>query len=304
MSNVVHKLVLDRKVGSPTRKSLLLYMAYRASDDGSGVWASKPRMARELEMGERTVQKSTKELLNMGLISTAGRRRCSSGYTTVYQLNLKSIAALEPTNSQIEKTSTNCEANHPKGVQHVHPFDPVGKQQEVQDVRPTGAPDSSQEVQHVHPNHPLTIQEPSAAKAASTSDLQFAEFMDAHPRPRYSAESQKLLDALIAKGWSFADLLKAAQIYAEEQSSQKDPLFIAGSNSWLKRGGYEHALRGTNQTTAAELNSAKAIEDNYLNAIHTGNEALGKYTPVRNALTYIEQGEATIEQCRAVGISI
>ena len=54
MSNLVSNLVQTKKVGSNTQKSILMYMADKASDDGTGIWVSKKNMAADLEMAIRT----------------------------------------------------------------------------------------------------------------------------------------------------------------------------------------------------------------------------------------------------------
>ena len=45
MSNLVSNLIQTKKVGSLTKKAILMYMADKASDDGSGIWVSKANMA-------------------------------------------------------------------------------------------------------------------------------------------------------------------------------------------------------------------------------------------------------------------
>lgn len=134
MSNLVSALVQRRKVGSPTRKSVLMLMAACASDDGTGVWSSKANMARDLEMGKRTVQNCVEDLLNANLISQVGKRKCKNGFTTEYRLNLDAISALDRTRA----------GDAP-----------------VQEMHLTRAGDAPQDVQDVHPNSTGTILEPS-----------------------------------------------------------------------------------------------------------------------------------------------
>jgi pyocin large subunit-like protein len=97
MSFVVAGVVQRRKVGSPTRKAILMYMAGCASDDGSGVWTSKSNMAKDLEVGRRTVQRAVDELQEAGLISEVGQRKCKSGYTVEYRVNIEAVERLEST---------------------------------------------------------------------------------------------------------------------------------------------------------------------------------------------------------------
>ena len=73
MSNLVSNLVQTKKVGSNTQKSILMYMADKASDDGSGIWVSK-NMAADLEMAIRTLQTNIKDMVSAGIITEAGQK--------------------------------------------------------------------------------------------------------------------------------------------------------------------------------------------------------------------------------------
>ena len=95
MSNYVSTLCQRKKAGSQVKKAILMYMADKASDDGSGIWVSKANMAADLEMGVRTVQENIKHMIAMGVIIKAGERECKSGYTVDYTLNLDVIRTLE-----------------------------------------------------------------------------------------------------------------------------------------------------------------------------------------------------------------
>lgn len=318
MSNSVYDLVLSRKVGATTRKAVLLYMAGRASDDGSDVWAGKVRMMRELELTKNPILKALRELIGMGLIHEVGKRPCSSGYTIVYDLNLKSISALEPSNPKLKKHSMNIEASHPQGVQEVNPLGVAERVQEVHDVNPIRANDKDQEVHQMHPtssldepqgvhevnpNHPITIHESSAAVAASTRDLEFENFLKAHPRGKDPVKSRKLYDAVVASGVPSSDLLKAARVYADQQKDQTYRM-IAGSDSWLEKRGYEDALRSLVAVSGAENVSETMI----LDATRIKNHDATKYGPLqfspRLAQWLLEEGLLTTDDCRAAGIAL
>ena len=75
MSNLVSNLVQTKKVGSNTQKSILMYMADKASDDGSGIWVSKKNMAADLEMAIRTMQTNIRDMVSAGIISEAGQKK-------------------------------------------------------------------------------------------------------------------------------------------------------------------------------------------------------------------------------------
>ena len=105
MSNEVYTLCKRRKVGSAIRKAVLLMMADFASDDGSGIWASKPNMAADLEMSETALRDAIRALMEAGVLSEVGQRRCQNGFTVEYAINLQAVADL-PTTRDRAKSRT------------------------------------------------------------------------------------------------------------------------------------------------------------------------------------------------------
>lgn len=77
-----------------SRKAVLAYFAERANDDGTGIWASKRRIAAEIECSKQTVISTINDLIADGLISKVGRRHNLNGYTVEYDLLLPAISAL------------------------------------------------------------------------------------------------------------------------------------------------------------------------------------------------------------------
>jgi len=169
MSNEVSVLVQKRVAGSATKKSVLVYLADRASDDGSGIWTSKAHIAADTELSKRSVQNVMNDFEASGLIIKTGKKKCQNGYTFEYSINLDVAKSLPET-----RKSTGA-GDSP--VHHVHL---------------TGAGDSPQDVHHVHPNLPLTIHEPSNAQECaddlfhkqSNSEVtdSFKEFWDMYPK--------------------------------------------------------------------------------------------------------------------------
>ena len=94
MSYKVTALVYSRRFGSPPRKQVIAYMADRASESGEGVFCSKATIAADTELCRTAVYKAINELLKMGVIVAAGKRRCRNGYTIIYDLDLDAIASL------------------------------------------------------------------------------------------------------------------------------------------------------------------------------------------------------------------
>ena len=84
MSRKIAALVYSRKTGSMLRKALLNYMAERASDDGSGIWASKKRMALEIEASRRAIITNIQTLVDEGLLIEVGKKKHKNGWTMEY----------------------------------------------------------------------------------------------------------------------------------------------------------------------------------------------------------------------------
>jgi len=86
-----------RKVGGPTRKIILLMLGDCANDDGSGIWPSKATVAAKTEVHKDTVKKHIREMVKAGLLIEVGKKPCSNGFTTVYNMDLDILSAYELT---------------------------------------------------------------------------------------------------------------------------------------------------------------------------------------------------------------
>lgn len=223
MSNDVANMVMRRRVGSPTRKAVLLFMAGRASDDGTGVYTSKSNMARDLEMGRRTVQKCIDDLVSEGLISESGTRPCSSGLTVEYRLNLTAIEALPDTREPVPSRAGGA---HHNAVQDVHT---------VQEVHGGCAGRAHQAVQDVHTRHPITIHEPSNKIRANKKQVEAEEAVEIYnaaaketgwpkvqrlTKPRISAIAGRLKEVGGMDGWRDAIARARASPFLTGQTSR------------------------------------------------------------------------------------
>ena len=94
MSNDLITQVYQRKVGSLTRKAVLALFADKANDDGTGIWASKQRMADELGTTRQTIITTIKSLIDDGLIREVGQRKCANGFTVEYTIAIKALLAI------------------------------------------------------------------------------------------------------------------------------------------------------------------------------------------------------------------
>jgi biotin operon repressor len=152
MSRFVAALVYQKRAGSMARKSILAYCAERANDDGSGIWASKVRIAKEVECSKQTVIDTLKTFVDEGLMIEAGRRKTPHGYTVEYAINIAAVKAL------------------PDAFEDPHSVDDLGSGSKIGPVKPFDGsthltPRSQlagpQGVNPLDPNRPLTVLKPS-----------------------------------------------------------------------------------------------------------------------------------------------
>lgn len=94
MSWKVQAIVGERVCGSITRKMVLLNMASRANDDGTGVYASLTMIAGWCEVDARTVRRVVRELEDQGLIRQVGWRTVKHGKINEWEVNSAAIEAL------------------------------------------------------------------------------------------------------------------------------------------------------------------------------------------------------------------
>ena len=85
------------RFGSATRKQIIMNLANKASDDGTGIWCSKHTIARHTELSLATVKRIIREFLAEGMLVATGLRDTSRhGQTVVYRIVLEAVAQLEP----------------------------------------------------------------------------------------------------------------------------------------------------------------------------------------------------------------
>jgi DNA-binding Lrp family transcriptional regulator len=106
VSHKVVTLVYSRRVGTAHRKSILAYLADRASDDGRGVFCSKGTIADETEIARSTVFKTIRDLVDEGVLIEVGTRACKNGATVVYDMNLEVIRAFPGVKSDKSEVPT------------------------------------------------------------------------------------------------------------------------------------------------------------------------------------------------------
>lgn len=109
--------VYRRQVGNMARTAVMILFADKASDDGSGIWASKQRMADELGASKQTIIATVKSLIADGLVKEVGHRKSPNGYTVEYAINVKALSALPLVKSHAIDQSKNLTGQNPSPVQ-------------------------------------------------------------------------------------------------------------------------------------------------------------------------------------------
>lgn len=199
MSWKVANLCADRIFGSAARKQIIMFLADKASDDGSGIWCSKGTIQRHTELGESTVKRTITDFLREGILIETGRRPCKNGFTVIYRIVLDRVMALESSAEPDEGTGSRVDP-----VQR----DP-GRESRVDGVRGP----------RWTPNHPETIHKPPTRKRAEAAvDEKVERIWAAYPKDRQRGKAACLskIEEALKEGVDLDDLQRAVQAYATE----------------------------------------------------------------------------------------
>ncbi|WP_158644537.1 helix-turn-helix domain-containing protein [Paracoccus jeotgali] len=199
MSNLISATVQRRVVGSATRKSVLLYMADKAADDGSGIWTSKANIARDLELGVRAVQYAIRSLVDAGLLIEIGQRDCKHGYTVEYGIVIDVVSVLPSTRDtppDRDKTASRRPADKCDSP-------PAPDAPHAPDAGVTPARGAPLPLHHVHPNHPmnLTTTPPAEDAAVDKSDPQARCLAAAGPGLCPASRAEIIKTSEVIAGW-------------------------------------------------------------------------------------------------------
>jgi hypothetical protein len=94
VSNHLISAAYSRKLGSMARMAVMGLMADKASDDGTGIYASKQTMADELDTSKQTVIATIKSLVADGLLIEVGQRKSPNGFTVEYAIVVRALLGL------------------------------------------------------------------------------------------------------------------------------------------------------------------------------------------------------------------
>ena len=199
MSNLISASVQRRVVGSATRKSVLLYMADKAADDGSGIWTSKANIARDLELGIRAVQYAIRDLVDTGLLIEIGQRDCKHGYTVEYGIVVDALGALPSTRDvppDRDKTAARTAVDN-------RDRPPAPDAPHAPDAGVTPARGAPLPLHHVHPNHPknLTTTPPLEAGPVDNPDPQTRCLAVAGPGLCPASRAEIIKTGEVISGW-------------------------------------------------------------------------------------------------------
>ena len=112
MSKKLVNLVYGKTCGGQTRKAVLVAMADRANDDGSGVWVSKTRLAAEIEVTRQTIYQIVRELVEADILIDKGKRNGKRGYTIQYDMNVRALRQFPDSWAETEDYEV-CEDDQP-----------------------------------------------------------------------------------------------------------------------------------------------------------------------------------------------
>ncbi|MCP4207669.1 MAG: hypothetical protein GY767_11560 [Shimia sp.] len=275
----------ERRFGSAARKQIIMFLADKASDDGSGIWCSKGTIQRHTELGESTVKRTINDFLQEGILIQTGQRRCQNGYTVIYRIVLDGVSQLESTaEPEIETGST---------------VDPVQSEPGTGSmVDGVGGPQWT-------PNHPKTIHKPPTRRreaAEEVEDFESEKILAAYPedRIRNPRTSLRLIAATVKAGVKPDDLLQAVKAYAKESEGYTRSK-VCFSDNWFKMRRWEKGL------AEVQADREKARE-----AEAKGRASLAEWIQVRHPLCrhitnrqiedLVASNLVTVEQVRAAGL--
>ncbi|WP_259988068.1 hypothetical protein [Sulfitobacter sp. S190] len=219
-----------------------MFLADKASDDGSGIWCSKGTIQRHTELGETTVKRTVREFLKEGILVETGARTCKNGFTVVYRIDLAKVEALDPTlEPEIETGSTVAPVQYGPG---------------------TGATVARVPGPPRPPNHPKTIHKPPTRRREAAVDEDAEKVLAAYPPDRLRGKAACLaqIEEAMKEGIEPEDLRQAVQAYATDSAGFTRSK-VCFSDNWFKSGRWrayvEDIAKGREE---AEVKQAEMLE--------------------------------------------
>ncbi|ODT60061.1 MULTISPECIES: hypothetical protein [Paracoccus] len=244
MSWKVANLCAERRFGSPVRKQIIMLLADKASDDGSGIWCSKGTIARQTELGDTTVKRAISGFIAEGILIESGRRACVNGYTAIYRINLEAVTQLETIHDPDKGTGARAD-----GVQN--------------DPRTGSAEDGGPGPERT-PNHPRTIQKPPTRDSALQAEGEsFEKVWTAFPEDRRRGRTACIehFQAALAAGFQPDEIRKAVLAYAQETAGFTRSK-VSFADNWFRQQRWRASVEASRaQDTATKANAESNIEE-------------------------------------------
>ena len=222
MSYHVEALCDRHRFGSATRKQIIMYLANKASDDGTGIWCSKHTIARHTELSLATVKRIIRDFLAEGMLVATGMRDTSRhGQTVVYRIVLETVEQLELLLRDKAASATGVSTNP------VQPAPTTGVTVPPQpgSVRPPNNPKNN-------PMNPPPPRDEAQEVADSDLDPIWAVYPEDRRRDRAGCRrhlAEALIDATVE------ELTTAAKAYARETEGFTR-LKVSFLDNWLRDG--------------------------------------------------------------------
>jgi len=284
MSWKIANLCADRIFGSAARKQIIMFLADKASDDGSGIWCSKGTIQRHTELGESTVKRTITDFLREGILIETGRRPCKNGFTVIYRIVLDRVMALESSAELDDGTGST--------------VDPV-QRDPGRGSRVDGVPGP-----RWTPNHPETIHKPPTRKRAEAAvDERVERIWTAYPkdRQRGKAASVSAIAEALAEGIGPDDLLRAVQAYATESAGFTRSK-VCFSDNWFAARRWQRFV----EAMAEERQAQKALTADHharLAAWVRDRSPMCKHIATPQVTALLAAGLVTDGQLRAAGLA-
>ena len=286
MSWKIANLCADRIFGTAVRKQIIMFLADKASDDGSGIWCSKGTIQRHTELGESTVKRTITDFLREGILVETGRRPCKNGFTVIYRIVLDRVMALESSAEPDEGTGST--------------VDPVQR-----DPARGSRVDGVRGPQWT-PNHPRTIHKPPTrkrAEAAAVEDERFEKIWAAYPKDRHRGKAACLarIAEAVKEGVDPDDLLRAVQAYATESAGFTRSK-VCFSDNWFHSRRWQRFLEAMAEERQART-ALTADHHTRLAAWVRDRSPMCKHITAPQVTALVAAGLVTDGQLRAAGLA-
>ena len=257
-------IVSQKRVGSMARRMLLLSMADKANDDGSGVYASFATLADMCESSRPTVKRLVKEFIEEGLLRHVGMRACANGATNEYDID---VAAVEALPNLWDKTGVKADPVHHDpgstrtGVRGNEPGSPRTPTRVMVTPKPILEPKvlgSNEPSTLVGKENSLGVK-PGGKRTGYPPAFQALWLMWPRPRRELSDKRkafERWQDAL--KIWPEETILRAAKMYLAKPDVKKENFKYCRLAQVFLNGGLEAAIEAAQETKRSRVWSSEA----------------------------------------------